>query len=64
MNCNEAGVREKKAARTKFLIKDIFMRQMCEKQFDAIVVKEIAQEAELAEATVYNYFLVISNDLG
>jgi AcrR family transcriptional regulator len=51
-----AGLRERKKQRTRELIADTARRLFVERGFDRVPVTEIARQAEVAEATVYNYF--------
>jgi AcrR family transcriptional regulator len=52
----EAGLRERKKARTRRLIADTAARLFGERGFENVAVSDVAREAEVAEQTVYNYF--------
>jgi AcrR family transcriptional regulator len=50
------GLRELKKERTRQLIAETAWRLFAEHGFDRVTVADVAREAEVAEATVYNYF--------
>src|SRR6266700_6857262 len=50
------GLRELKKAQTRQLIADTAWRLFVERGFDRVTVAEVAREAQVAEATVFNYF--------
>jgi AcrR family transcriptional regulator len=52
----QLGLRARKKQRTRELIADTARRLFTERGFDAVPVADIAREAEVSEATVFNYF--------
>ena len=56
MAATEPGLRERKKQRTRQLIADTAWRLFSERGFDEVPVAVLAREAEVSEATVFNYF--------
>jgi AcrR family transcriptional regulator len=52
----EAGLRERKKARTRAVIAAAAARLFAERGYEQVVVSDVAREAEVSEQTVYNYF--------
>ena|SRR5688572_4731402 len=50
------SLREKKYAKTKLALLDAATERIGDKTFDAISVKELCEQAEVSEATFFNYF--------
>ena len=56
MMTSEVGLRERKKQRTRAVIAETARRLFVDRGFEAVSVAEIAREAEVSEATVFNYF--------
>jgi AcrR family transcriptional regulator len=50
------GLRERKKLQTRQLIADTARRLFAERGFEAVSVAQVAREADVAEATIFNYF--------
>ena len=47
---------DRRVAKTRRAIRAAFIALMCEKEFDKITIKEIAERADVDRKTVYNYY--------
>jgi len=52
----DVGLRELKKERTRQLIADTAWRLFADRGFDRVSVADVARDAEVSEATVFNYF--------
>jgi AcrR family transcriptional regulator len=57
----EAGLRERKKARTRRVIAGAAARLFAERGYEQVAVSDVAREAEVSEQTVYNYFQTKDN---
>lgn len=56
MKIKDPSLREKKFAKTKVVLMNTFMERLKNNRFENIGIKEICREAEVSEATFFNYF--------
>lgn len=52
----EEGLRERRKQRTRRLVSETAWRLFADRGFDQVTVADVARAAEVAEATVFNYF--------
>ena len=52
----DAGLRERKKARTREIIAAAAARLFAERGYEQVAVSDVAREAQVSEQTVYNYF--------
>lgn len=52
----EAGLRERKKARTRERVADVAAALFAEHGYDAVSIADVAHAAEVSDQTVYNYF--------
>lgn len=53
---DEGGLRERRKQRTRRLISETAWRLFADRGFEQVTVADVARAAEVAEATVFNYF--------
>ena len=56
LEMSSTGLRERKKERTRQLIAGTAARLFAEHGYEQVAIRDVAREAEVAEATVYNYF--------